>query len=287
MRARGLSERTVGERIAAVQLFATSLTTGPEHATEEDIVEWLSNQRWQATSRHTRWTQLKAWFAWLHEHGHITDNPMARIPAPKRPRSRPRPFTVEELRRIDAAPMRHRTRAMIRLALCQGFRVHEIAKARGEDFDLTAHQITVTGKGGKTAVLPMHPLVYDIAMSMPRTGWWFPSNAIARGDHVRPTSVSDTIGKVCERAGIKGWAHRLRHSFATGLLDQGTDVRVVQELMRHESLATTQIYTLVSESRRITALETFDPFTSSTDGHRRRERTRPPTPGKGKKAKPA
>ncbi|WP_063832042.1 tyrosine-type recombinase/integrase [Nocardia otitidiscaviarum] len=288
MRAEGFATRTIDDRIAAVEQFAAATGVDPTHADTDAIVEWLATSHWQTSSRNTRHTQLKAWFVWLHKHGHRDDNPMADLPAPKRGRGRPRPFTVEELRRIEAAPMHHRTRAMLRLALCQGFRVHEIAKARGEDFDLVSRSITVTGKGGKTATLPMHPLVHDIALSMPRTGWWFPSNATRPGRHVRPGSVSDVIRKLCMRAGIKGWAHRLRHSFATGLLDHGVDVRVVQELMRHESLATTQIYTLVSDARRIDALERYNPYASSTEGARReRARDRPRSPGQGKKTRPA
>lgn len=272
MRAQHLSQRTVDDRVELVLQFGRWTGVDPASAGEDDIVEWLAEGgKWSASTQHTYHGRLKAWFTWLHVQGHREDNPIARVPAARRQRGRPKPFTVEQLRRIEASPMHHKTKAMLRLGLCQGFRVHEIAKAAGEDFDLDAHEVTVTGKGGVTATLPMHPLVYEIALEMPRTGWWFPANSTRPGEHVLPGSVTDIVRKVCKRAGFRGWSHRLRHSFATGLLDQGTDVRVVQELMRHASLATTQIYTEVSDVRRVDAIESFDPFADSIVA-RRRER---------------
>ncbi|MFE7747203.1 tyrosine-type recombinase/integrase, partial [Nocardia sp. NPDC057455] len=204
-----------------------------------------------------------------------------------RPRGVPKPFTPAELRRIEATNMHFRTRVMVRLALCQGFRVHEVAKVRGEDFDLVARTVTVTGKGGVTATLPLHDLVYEVALEMPRSGWWFPANATRPGEHVLPGSVTDMIRKVCKRAGIRGWAHRLRHSFGTGLLDSNVDVRVVQELMRHASLGTTQVYTKVSDYRRTDAMDSFDPFACNVSA-KRRERQKPPPPeGAEDRSKPA
>lgn len=276
MRAQGLAARTISDRVQTVMVFARSISGDPCDATEDDIAEWLAHPDWKPGTRHTHYGQLKALFGWLHKHGYRDDNPMTAIPPPKRTKSRPMPFTIDELRRIEATRMHHRTRVMIRLALCQGFRVHEIAKARGEDFDLVARTVTVTGKGGKRAVLPMHPLVYDIAATMPRSGWWFPSNSTRPGEHVLPQAVTDMIRKVCLRAGIRGWAHRLRHSYGTGLLEAGADIRVVQELMRHDSLATTQVYTLVSDERRTTALEFFDPYVHGYSPPRRRRSDRRP-----------
>lgn len=271
MRARALSPRTIGDRLACVMQFGAYIGADPVTADQDQITDWLAEGDWMASSRHTYFGRLAAFYRWLHRQGHIDHNPMAMLDPPRRPRGRPRPFTVAELCRIEATPMRLRTRAMTRLGLCQGFRVAEIAKVRGEDFDLVSRQITVTGKGGVTLTLPLHPLVFDIAHVMPVTGWWFPSNSVRPGEHVLSHSVSDVLHKLFLRAGIHGWAHRLRHSYATGLLDAGVDVRVVQELMRHASLTSTQIYTLVHDYRRQQALEQWDPYTSNL-GDRRRNR---------------
>ena len=87
--------------------------------------------------------------------------------------------------------------------------------------------------------------------------YWFPG--VDRG-HQRRESVCGTIKEAMIRAGVPGSAHWLRHWFGTALLEAGVDVRVVQTLMRHQNLATTEIYTLVSDGRRAEGIERLDPF---------------------------
>jgi integrase/recombinase XerD len=141
---------------------------------------------------------------------------------------------------------RRRTRAYIRLGAYQGLRVHEIAKVRSEDIDVHGGSMTVTGKGGKTALLPLHDEVWELARNMPRTGWWFPSPN-RPGHHVDGRAVGKAISDAMQRAGIaSGKAHRLRHYFGTELVRSGVNLRIVQTLMRHESPATTAIYTRVT-----------------------------------------
>jgi site-specific recombinase XerD len=135
---------------------------------------------------------------------------------------------------------------MVYLAAFQGLRAHEIAKFKGEDLDVTAQQITVLGKGRVERTLPLHPLVAEWAEHFPRRGYWFPSRDDPKG-HVRSRSVTSAVAEVLRRAGIpKGAAHRLRHTYATRLVQNGENLRVVQELLRHASLQTTQIYTGVT-----------------------------------------
>jgi site-specific recombinase XerD len=134
--------------------------------------------------------------------------------------------------------------AWLTLALYAGLRAHEIAKIRGED--VTEDTIYVRGKGGVDAQIPTHPVVWALALDRPRTGWWFPSSASTLG-HVRSTSVSTETTKLFTANGIEGSIHRCRHTYATQLLRAGANIRVVQELMRHKSLSSTQIYTAVDE----------------------------------------
>lgn len=148
------------------------------------------------------------------------------------------------LERLLAGRMHRRTRAMILLGAFQGLRVHEIAKVRVEDVDTDDKVLRVNGKGGVDAVLPLHPLVEALVPGMPRRGWWFPSYEDTRRC-VRAASVSLTIGKAMTREGVHGSAHSLRHWYATWLLRSGADAVTVQQLLRHASLATTQIYTKV------------------------------------------
>ncbi|MCG5431266.1 tyrosine-type recombinase/integrase [Mycobacterium sp. MYCO198283] len=188
------------------------------------------------------------------------DNPMVKVGAPRYPERVPRPVPDDEFIRLLTTRMHHRTRVMILLASLAGMRVSEIAKVRGEDIDASAARIHVDGKNGKRAWVPMHPLIAETVPTMARRGWWFPANARRPGDHVRSKSVSDIIGQAMRRADVRGTPHSLRHWYGTTLLDDGADLRTVQMLLRHASVATTQIYTKVSDERRREAINRLDPW---------------------------
>lgn len=256
--AQSLSLRTVTERTAAVQRFSEWCNIAPEHAQVEDIVTWLAEGgTWLPNTRWTYYTSLTAFFLWLQKTGRRVDNPMVMIESPKRTKGVPHPVTNQCVQRLLNVRCKLRTKAMLRLALFAGFRAHEIAKVKGEDFDLIARTVTVTGKGGFTATLPLHHYVVEIAYQMPRRGYWFPG--VDRG-HQRRESVCGTLKDAMVRAGVTGSGHWLRHWFGTALLEAGVDVRVVQTLLRHQNLATTEIYTKVSDVRRAQGIELLDPF---------------------------
>lgn len=256
--AKTLSKRTVEERTATVKRMAAWCRIQPESATAAEIVEWLAEGgEWSANTRWTYYASLKAWFLWLQKRGHRIDNPMVNIDSPKRPKGVPHPVSNHDVQRLLAVRARRRTRAMLLLAMFEGLRVHEIAKVKGEHFDLVERTFVVTGKGGVTATLPVHHRVLEMAFQMPRKGFWFPG---ADRGHQRRESVSQTIKEAMTRAGVIGSAHWLRHWFGTALLEAGVDVRTVQTLMRHQNLATTEIYTHVSDRRRAEGIERLDPF---------------------------
>lgn len=230
----------------------------PERADTEQIAAWLAEGGdWAPRTRWTYHGALAAWFGWLHTQGFRSDNPMDMIGKPKRPKSDPRPISSDDLTRLLCTAMRRRTRAMILLAAFEGFRVHEIAKVKGEHLDLVERTITVTGKGGISATLPLHHLVVEHAYMMPRRGYWFPGPT---SGHQRRESVGGTIKEVMIRAGVPGSAHQLRHWFGTALVEAGVDLRTVQTLMRHQNLTSTAIYTAVTERRRAEGIERLNPF---------------------------
>ena len=256
--AKSLSRRTVEERVATVIRLAEWCRTSPEAATTADIVEYLAEGGdWSANTRWTYFTSLNAWFTWLQKRGHRLDNPMISLDRPRRSKGVPRPVTNHDIQRLLVVRARRRTRAMLLLAIFEGLRVHEIAKIKGEHLDLVERTLVVTGKGGYTATLPLHHRVVEIAYQMPRTGYWFPGTDHG---HQRRESVSGTIKTAMVRAGVVGSAHQLRHWFGSALLEAGVDVRTVQTLMRHQNLATTEIYTRVSDQRRAEGIELLDPF---------------------------
>ena len=253
--AKGLSRRTVEERCRLICRIAADIGTHPDTITSTQIVGWLAQHDWAPNTRATYHRALTSWFVWLQRMGLRADNPLIILDAPKRTKGVPHPVSDADLARLLTIRMHKRSRAMIHLAAYQGFRVHEIAKVKGEHFNLNDCTVTVVGKGNLKAVLPLHNRVIEVAERMP-SGWWFPGSD--RG-HQRRESISGTIKEVMIRASVPGSAHSLRHWFATALVEAGVDLRTVQTLLRHQQLNTTEIYTRVSQSRRHDAINLLDP----------------------------
>lgn len=241
-----LSHRTILERAMVLSKFE-ALYGDPAKADWQMVAEFLSTPAWSASTRYTRFAQLHAFYRWLVLTGQREDDPMARLQKPKPRRGVPRPATPAQVGRVLAACNRHRTRMMVVLAICQGLRVHEIAKFRGED--LAGHSVRVLGKGGVDAVIPAHPLLEQEAVAFPARGWWFPSPTVP-GRPITPGNVSKVISGAFCRAGVSGTAHNLRHYFGTQILrSSGGNLRVAQEALRHASPATTAIYTQVDDEQ--------------------------------------
>lgn len=256
--AQSLSIRTVSERVSAVNRMASWARTDPHRVSTDQIVAWLAEGGdWAPRTRWTYHGALSAWFSWLQSQGHRDDNPMLYVGRPRRPRSEPRPISDDNLRRLLTMRMHRRTRAMVLLAALQGLRVHEIAKIKGEHFDLLARTLIVNGKGGVAATLPLHRKVIEHAALMPSKGYWFPGRD---SGHQRRESISNTIKSAMVRAGVPGSAHQLRHWFGTALVAADVDLRTTQTLMRHQNLTSTAIYTLVADERRADGIDRLDPF---------------------------
>lgn len=256
--AQSLSKRTVHERTSTVIRMAKWCVAAPQEATLDQIVCWLAEGGdWSPRTRHTYHAALNAWFLWLQKQGYRADNPMVMVGTPRRPRSEPRPISDHDLIRLLGVRKNRRTRAMILLAAFAGLRVHEIAKVRAEHLDLIGRHMVVTGKGGSTDSLPLHHLIVEHAYLMPREGWWFPGSDHG---HQRRESVGGTIKGAMIRAGVPGSAHQLRHWFGTALVETGSDLRTAQELLRHANLGSTQIYTRVTDQRRVEGIDRLDPF---------------------------
>jgi len=203
-------------------------------------------------SMRTEQNAMAAFFAFLVEDGHRHDNPALRLAAVKVPRATPRPFTREQIDAMLNSGAYARTRAMILLGYYQGFRVSQIARVRGEDIDILSGTIRTLAKGGVEGVLPLHPVIRELAATFPKGGWWFPARD-GSDEPMRSNSVTNLITRAKKRAGITDprlTPHSLRHSYATDMVEANVDIRVVQELMLHASLSTTQIYTGVSARRK-------------------------------------
>lgn len=221
-----------------------------ESITPEQIEAWLAKH--DGWTRATYYQHLKSFCTWLYLTGRIEYNPTDDIKAPRQPKSLPRPLSEAE-RRLVLADANGREHTWLLLGLYQGLRAHEIAKIRGSDF--ADGMLYVLGKGGKPAYLPVHPEIAAIVADYPR-GYWFPGRV---DGHIASRTVSHRIAVLFKRHGIDGALHRCRHSFGTSLVRNGVHVRKVQNLMRHESLATTAIYTALDEDELRDAINQLPP----------------------------
>ena len=262
MQGQGLSQRTITERIRVINQITTATGTDPAALTPQAISTWLATLP-SATTKNAYFTVLRAWSRWLVQSDHRADDPTTRVPRPKTPAGHPRPVTDAQLDAVLALPLRQDTRTKIILGAWAGMRVHEIAKICGEDISPVAGTITITGKGGRTDLLPAHQLILQQASNYPRRGLWFPSPKDPAVP-VRAKTVSAVISAAFDRADAPATAHQLRHYFATSLLRAGADSRVVQSLMRHESLATTGRYLAVNVDQQRAALSGLAPIPNAT-----------------------
>lgn len=251
-RGKNLAETTIRNRASILRTLERSAGRPLLELDITDLRQHLGREGISAGTRVTERGVFAAFYTYLQDEGLRADNPAQRLASIHAPKGEARPLSAEQIDRMLGSGAYRKTRAMILLGYYQGFRVSQIARVRGEDIDLESGTIRTVGKGGKIGVLPLHPVIGELAQTMPRTGYWFPARG-GRSGHMRSGSVTDLITKAKKRAGIldpKLTPHSLRHAFGTDLVEEGVDIRVIQELMMHSSLSTTQIYTRVSERRK-------------------------------------
>ncbi|MFS0854420.1 site-specific tyrosine recombinase XerD [Microbacterium sp. 179-I 3D4 NHS] len=214
-----------------------------------------------ATSLARLQSSVRGWHRFLAREGIEGDDPSGRLRPPKAPRRLPKALTIEQVERLLAAPSPEepigiRDRALLELLYATGARVSE---AVGLDVDDLAHGdvLRLRGKGSKERIVPIGSYArtaVDAYLTRVRPSLAAQGRASARlflGARGAPLSRQSAwlvIRAAADRAQITAEVspHTLRHSFATHLLQGGADVRVVQELLGHASVATTQIYTHVS-----------------------------------------
>lgn len=253
MTAVGLSPATVKVRTATIHaLMRHAGKTDPLDLTRADLLAFLARPRAQWTKL-TYWQGARQFSAWAREFGYGTIGLTRGVPRPRTPDPVARPIDDDTIDQLLKARLPRRVRAYVLLALYEALRVHEIAKIRGEDFDLRGRWLTVDGKGGSTKVIPVHPEIVMLAQSMPEFGYWFPSPT--RLGHVRAIAVSQSIGNALRSVGCQATAHQLRDTAATRFQRDVKDIRMTQAMIRHKSLQSTMKYTAVSNEALQSALE--------------------------------
>jgi integrase/recombinase XerC len=241
---------------------------GPEGVDRTMLRRYLAYLATAGKARRTiarRASAVRRYFGWLRRTGVLDADPSAGLSAPKGEARLPRVLRPDELRTLlddrghpDAAAggaRRLRDDAVLEVLYGSGLRVAELSGLDVDGVDLDAHRLTVWGKGGKQRAVPLSEPAADTLGRWLRDGRpammteATPAAAVfvnARGRRLTPRDVRRIVDR---RSAAPTHPHALRHTFATHLLDGGADLRVVQELLGHSDLATTQRYTHVSKER--------------------------------------
>jgi tyrosine recombinase XerC len=240
-------------------------------------VAFLGTREYSRRSIARKVSSLRSMLGWAVAQGKLESNPADGLESPKLDKPLPKMMKEAEASFLCELPpdddaVGQRDRAILELLYGSGLRVSELCGLDLDDVDLRAGMVQVMGKGRKERRVPMTRTAAESVRKYRDDGrrWFLERAKTGEGTHamflnhagrrLNPRTVRARMTAYLSVEGRNGLGpHALRHSFATHLLDNGADLRVVQELLGHESLATTQIYTHVSNERARTVYEQSHP----------------------------
>ncbi len=271
----------VSDTRACLRWCATDGSAGLDEVTLAQLRAWLGVLAAGGAARSTlsrRSAAVRTFFAWALRTGLVETDPALRLASPKRQRSLPDVLTREGAAAVldvaavaadDEDPIHLRNRAVLELLYATGIRVSELTGLDVDDVDRDRHVVRVLGKGRKERIVPFGAPADEALGAWLETGRPPVVTSASgpalflgrRGRRVDPRQIREVVHALLAHvpdAPDLG-PHGLRHSAATHLLEGGADLRMVQELLGHESLATTQIYTHVSLDRLRSSYEQAHP----------------------------
>ncbi|EEV24814.1 site-specific tyrosine recombinase XerC [Actinobacillus minor 202] len=225
---------------------------------DASVIRWILSQSHKqglgAKSIGVRLVALRQWFAYLVKHEQLPANPALGIKAPKVGRHLPKNVDAEQVAQLlnteVTTPLEIRDLAMMELMYSSGLRLSELQGLDLDRMDLATREVRLLGKGNKERIVPIGSKALEaihrwleVRMSFnPQDNAVFLNN---RGGRLSHRSIQLIMEKWGRKQGLETHLHphKLRHSFATHMLEGSGDLRAVQELLGHSSLATTQIYT--------------------------------------------
>jgi integrase/recombinase XerD len=267
---RGLSQNTLGAYRADLMTLARGLAEKDKSidvADKADLLAFIamrveSGAKPRSTARQL--SSFRRFFRYIMREGLRDSDPTADIEMPRIGRSLPQTLTEDEVDSLLSAPntdepLGHRDRAMLELLYATGLRVSELINIKQSQINFNEGVLRIVGKGDRERLIPVgeesQRWIQDF-IDGPRmeillerqTDYLFPTR---RGDRMTRQAFWHIIKRYAEKAGVrkKLSPHSLRHAFATHLLNRGADLRVVQLLLGHSDLSTTQIYTHVARER--------------------------------------
>jgi integrase/recombinase XerD len=267
---RGLSENTLGayraDLLALHQRLADKSVdlADASRADVMDYIAWRVQGGAKPRSTARQLSSFRRFYRYLLREGAISEDPTANIAMPKIGRALPQSLTEDEVDALLAAPnvadpLGHRDRAMLEVLYATGVRVSELINLKMSQINLNQGVLRIVGKGDRERLIPLGDEAQDwirefidgprIEILLERqTEFLFPTR---RGDRMTRQAFWHIIKRYAKKAGVakKLSPHTVRHAFATHLLNHGADLRVVQLLLGHSDVSTTQIYTHVARER--------------------------------------
>ena len=224
-----------------------------------DFVSDLDDRGYSNATKSRKIASLRSFMRFLREEGVTSDLPTRRLKAPRGGKPIPKSLTLDEVEDLlnytaDAStPTELRDRAVVELLYAGGLRISEVTSLDISNVHFDSSTIRVFGKGSKERIVPVYDAAMDaiadyLTIGRPKLGKFQDSDAMflnARGSRITRQGLWLQLKKIAFGAGIAKHItpHMLRHSFASHLLNGGASLRHVQELLGHENIATTQIYT--------------------------------------------
>ena len=267
---RGLSANTLGAYradLVSLRRWLAERDASLIYATRSDLlafIAWRSEQGAKPRSTARQLSSFRRFYRFLLREGVIQEDPTVKIDMPRIGRSLPQSLTEGEVEALLAAPdvsdpLGHRDRTMLEVLYATGLRVSELINLKQSEINLNQGVLRIVGKGDRERLIPLgdesQNWIRDF-IAGPRseillerqTDYLFPTR---RGDRMTRQAFWHIIKRYSKLAeiGSKMSPHTLRHAFATHLLNNGADLRVVQMLLGHSDLSTTQIYTHVARAR--------------------------------------
>ncbi|MBX3694933.1 MAG: site-specific tyrosine recombinase XerD [Steroidobacteraceae bacterium] len=267
---RGLSSNTLAAYRADLTALARWLAErgrAISATTRADLMDFIAfrveaGARPRSTARQL--SSFRRFFRHLVREGALREDPTAQIAMPKIGRSLPRSLSEDEVESLLNAPavgdpLGHRDRAMLEVLYATGLRVSELVSLKHSQVNLNQGVLRIVGKGNRERLIPLGEEAVRWLSDFLRgprneilldrtTDYLFPTR---RGDRMTRQAFWHIIKRYARKAGVERdlSPHTLRHAFATHLLNHGADLRVVQMLLGHSDLSTTQIYTHVARER--------------------------------------
>ena len=255
----GLSRNTISSYRADLEQLARAGRKGLLALGEQDLFAFLASRRGRASSAARMVSTLKRFYQYCVRERRVAADPTLKLDPPKRPPRFPRALSEADVEALLSAPdtstaLGLRDRAMLETLYATGLRVSELVALKIFEANLDAGVVRVMGKGSKERLVPLGEVSVD----------WISKYRRARGDAASDTLFLTARGRGMTRQGFwhlirrygaraipgkKLSPHVLRHAFATHLINHGADLRVVQLLLGHADISTTQIYTHVARER--------------------------------------